>query len=257
MKIEISSGVIEDQAVERAEASRRSMALLMAVAGHDLKQPLQVALLAIARAVDEGKARCATGRLAVATDALRRLNNELDDMARLSQRGIALTPEPQVVLLQDITGRVERDWRHYAEICGTELAFDLPQVFVETDPRMLATILRNLVGNAIKFSGRGGRVRVAARLQGDRIGIEVNDTGCGIPPTHLSRIFDAFERGSQARGLEGLGLGLLIVRETADMLGHPISVRSVENEGSTFSVELPLLSRPRLHAIDLDASMRH
>lgn len=233
------------------------MARLMAVAGHDLKQPLQVALLSIIRAVGEGVAPPVASRLGVALDALRRLNTELEDIARLSQRDEALEPQHKVVVLEEVMARVEREWRCYADICGTRLQVRLPRAFVETDPEMLATILRNLVGNAIKFSGPGGQVCVTSRLLGDRISIDVHDTGSGIPTAQLSRIFDAFERGEQACHTNGLGLGLLIVRQTAEMLGHPVSVRSIENEGSTFSVELPLLCLPFPRAAHLESDTAH
>ena len=247
MKIEISRKS-DNEALAFAEASRSAMARLMAVAGHDLKQPLQVAMLSIVRAVSQGVSPAVGSRLSVALDALRRLNRELDDIARLSQSSEAQAAQRQVVHLEDIIARVERDWRGYADICNTQLQLGVPRVLVETDPEMLCTILRNLVGNAIKFSGPGGRVCIGSRLGIDRIAIDVHDTGGGIPPEQLSHIFEAFNRGDQADRIEGLGLGLLIVRHTAELLQHPISIQTVENEGSTFSIELPLVGHPRMPA---------
>lgn len=239
MKIEISRQG-NDEALAFAEASRHWMARLLAVAGHDLKQPLQLAMLSIDRAADQGVAFPVASRLGVALDALRRLNSELDDIARLSQHGEALVAQRRPVELAEVIARVQRDWRAYADLCNTQLQAQVPRAVVETDPDMLGTILRNLVGNAIKFSGPGGRVCIAARLGSDRVTIDVHDTGGGIPAEQLSTMFDAFRRGSQEQRTEGLGLGLLIVRQTAELLELPISIRSIENEGSTFSIELPL-----------------
>ena len=247
MKIEISRQS-DDEALAFAERSRHAMARLLAVAGHDLKQPLALAMLSIDRAVGQGVAVPVANRLGVALDALRRLNSELDDIARLSQRGEALVPQRGPVELTEIVARVERDWRAYAELCGTQLQILVPCAVVETDPELLGTILRNLVGNAIKFSGPGGRVCVAARLRGDRVMIDVHDTGGGVPPEQISTMFDAFRRGAQAQRIEGLGLGLMIVRQTAELLELPISIRSVESEGSTFSLELPLADRSDMPA---------
>lgn len=252
MNAKMSAAGPAEEALALAEASRLGMARLMAVAGHDLKQPLQVAMLSLVRAVGEGVPVEAAKRLRIALDAMKRLGAELDDIARLSQRDEALHPRPCVVLLDDVLAQVERDWRVYAEACGTRLEIRRPTVFVETDPAMLRTILRNLVGNAIKYSGPGGHVHVNWRMRGDKISIDVHDDGGGISAAHLARIFEAFERGDQAGRSEGLGLGLTIVRQTAELLRHPVSVRSVENEGSTFSVELPLLSRRYPHVVDIE-----
>lgn len=257
MKIEIVSHEQHDTRVSRAEADRRSMARLMAVAGHDLKQPIQVALLSIVRAVGEGATQAASTRLGVAIDALHRLNAELDDIARLSQHSGPLDAELRVVLLSDVAARVEKDWRAYAGICGVDLKVVLPRVFVETDPDLLATILRNLVGNAIKFSGPGGQVWVTSRMAGERITLDVHDSGSGIPEPQLERIFDAFERCDQEGRTEGLGLGLLIVRQTAGLLGHPLAVRSSEDHGSTFSIELPLISRGFPRAVSSELGLAH
>src|SRR5918994_3962971 len=128
MKIEISLGGSNDEAVARAAASRRSMARLMAVAGHDLKQPIQVAMLSIISAAGEGVGPSVANRLTMALEALRRLNNELNDIARLSQRDDALEPRRRMILLDDLIARVEQDWRGYADIYGTELQVRLPRV---------------------------------------------------------------------------------------------------------------------------------
>lgn len=139
-----------------------------------------------------------------------------------------------------VMARLERDWRFYAEACRIEMKLCRSDLLVETDPDMLHTILRNFVGNALKYAGPGGHVRVACRNEPGRLSVEVEDDGCGIAASRLEDIFAAFERGSQSGRSDGLGLGLAIVRQTADLLRHPVSVRSVENEGSVFSIELPL-----------------
>lgn len=253
MKIEISRQG-DDETLAFAEASRHEMARLLTVAGHDLKQPLQLAMLSIGRAAGQGVAFPVASRLGVALDALRRLNSELDDIARLSQRGGALVAQRRPVELAEVVARVEQDWRAYADLCNVQLQILVPSAVVETDPEMLGTILRNLVGNAIKFSGPGGRVCIAARLGGDRVTIDVHDTGEGIPAEQLSTLFDAFRRGAQAQRIEGLGLGLLIVRQTAELLGLPIAVRTAENEGSTFSIELPLADHSCVPAMEFGAA---
>ena len=216
-----------------------AMSRLMAVAGHDLKQPLQVAVMSIARAVGEPVQARATARLRIALDALTRLGSELDDLARSSVEDRDLKPVRERVELGPVLRGVERDWRFYADACGVELHFRYPPICVTSDETMLRTILRNLVGNAIKYCGRGGRVVVGARLRGDTVSIQIHDNGCGIASSQLATIFDAFERGDWDGQGEGLGLGLHIVRQTAGILGHPVTVRSNEGQGSIFSITVP------------------
>ena len=222
-----------------ADASRCAMARLVAVAGHDLKQPLQVAMLSVGRAVADGVPTSVARRLNIALDAMERLGSELSDIARLSQQGGGLKPQRRAIRLADVFAALDRDWRFYAEASRTSLRIRSSAVLVDSDPDMLLTILRNLVGNAIKYCGPGGHVDVGCRIGPDSVAIDIRDDGCGIPAGRLARIFEAFERGDHPEQYEGLGLGLLIVRQTADLLRHPVSVRSIENVGSTFSVEVP------------------
>lgn len=231
------------EALARAEAARQSMARLMAVAGHDLKQPLQIALMSIERAVDEGVDQHTAQRLRLASAALGRLGYELDDLARSSQSAEMLRPRVRPVRLDQLCRQLESDWRLFSETGGVTLRFDMRPIVVGSDPMMLATIVRNLVGNAIKYCRRGGSVRVGCRVRKDKVRLEVHDTGPGIAPARLARIFDAFERGDAADMAAGLGLGLYIVKQTADLLEHPISVRSTEGYGSVFAITLPLVER--------------
>jgi len=106
---------------------------------------------------------------------------------------------------------------------------------------LLGRVLRNLVENAIRYT-KSGHIRLSCRLIEDRLRIEVEDSGIGIPPEQLDRIFDEFHQvGNPARDrTQGLGLGLAIVRRIADLLGHWVEVRSRPGGGSTFSIDLPL-----------------
>ena len=127
---------------------------------------------------------------------------------------------------------------------GVELTADIPveAIRVRHDPVRIGQVVANLVGNALKFTPRGGTVRVGVR--GTREGgavIQVADTGVGIDPADLPRIFERFFRGSrasEARG-SGSGLGLAIVRSIVEMHGGTVEVESQLGEGSTFTVTLP------------------
>ena len=128
-----------------------------------------------------------------------------------------------------------------ADACGVELVSEVgADVTVRADPRRLEQMLLNLVENAIKFSRRGGAVRVTHEFAGRDL-IRVEDTGEGIPAEHLPRIFERFYRVDRARSRElgGTGLGLAIVKHLALAHGGEVNVRSIPNERTTFTVELP------------------
>ncbi len=221
------------------DPASREIARLMAVLGHDLKQPLQIAMLYIERALQEDLASAAAQRLSVAMKALGRLDLELSELACASQyRSSTQTPE-EAVDLEQVLDKVDGDWTEYARATGVQLLIEKPAIAVRSNEPMLQTILRNLVGNAVKFSPRGACVRVRCRIDGRSAAIDITDAGCGIPEADLGRIFDAFQRCDRAGETSGLGLGLYIVRETARLLRHPVTVRSVEGEGSTFTLVLP------------------
>jgi CheY-like chemotaxis protein len=110
---------------------------------------------------------------------------------------------------------------------------------------LLARVLRNLLGNAIRYTAEGG-VLLAARPRGGLISIEVWDTGPGIKQGELSRVFDEFYRGESSKGetVGGFGLGLSIVRRICNVLGHPLIVTTRPGSGTVFRVETPLSALP-------------
>jgi signal transduction histidine kinase len=101
---------------------------------------------------------------------------------------------------------------------------------------MLRTILGNLIGNAIKYS-RDGRVIIGCRRRGNSIAIEVADSGPGIPEAERDAVFEAFRQLNPDS--EGLGLGLSIVKRTADLLGHGLYLKSEVGRGSRFGIVVP------------------
>lgn len=109
------------------------------------------------------------------------------------------------------------------------------------DEEGLRHILENLLGNAVKFTGRDGTVAVRVEREGGTARIEVRDTGVGVPAAELGRLFERFYRASTARGAEGSGLGLYIVKRLAERAGGRVAVESDADRGACFTVWIPVL----------------
>jgi signal transduction histidine kinase len=226
-----------DRRERELREATRAKSRLLAAAGHDFKQPLQT----ISMSVD---------RLSGDPRTVERVHRMVDRIARsIDQLLIASRIELGTLqpVVRDVSlGAILADAR---EICAPaalekEVEFRLvgATAWVRTDPDMILTILINLIGNAVKYTDRG-RVLVGCRRRGDRLALQVHDTGVGIPEDQLPRIFEEFQRLQPTRG-GGYGLGLSIVRRTAELLGHKVSVRSVVGRGSCFEIELPVIERP-------------
>jgi signal transduction histidine kinase len=162
------------------------------------------------------------------------LVNELLDMARAEQG--RLEPRPAPVDVPALLADLSELMRPMAEQAGLTLSVDAagaPPVVV-TDPEMLSRILRNLVGNGLKFTPEG-EVRLSAGATREHTEFVVADTGVGIPPAERERVFEEFYRtpGSQARGT---GLGLPYARHLANALGGELILDSVEGEGTTVTL---------------------
>src|SRR5262249_11790292 len=125
---------------------------------------------------------------------------------------------------------------------GSTVEPDLP--IVQSDDRWLAHVVVNLVGNAVKFTPEGGRAEVRAygRPADDAVGLEVSDTGIGIPPDERATIFEPFRQGdsSDVKGYGGVGLGLALVARLTHLLGCRVELESHVGKGSTFRVIVPI-----------------
>ena len=104
-----------------------------------------------------------------------------------------------------------------------------------SNPVLLDSIVRNLVRNAVKYTEPGGRILIGCRNRGAEVRIDIYDTGIGIAPEHMPRIFEAFHRLDTARP-DGLGIGLFVVRRAVEVLGHRVEVTSEAGRGSRFSI---------------------
>jgi signal transduction histidine kinase len=233
------------RALEEAERTARYRSRLMAVMGHDLKQPVNIINMCLTLLEPQLQGEEDEQTLGYAKAAIETLSGELDSLARASgmgQENVRFAPVP----IQRVFDNLRLNWRLRARSKGLRLRIIDSDAFVETDEKLLGTILGNLVGNAIKYTEKGG-VLVGLRPHGGGYRIDVWDTGVGIPDSQRDTIFDSFNQlDSQS---EGLGLGLAIVRRTAELLGYDIGVRSRTGRGSCFSVTIGAPPRSRNGAV--------
>jgi CheY-like chemotaxis protein len=141
--------------------------------------------------------------------------------------------------------------RSYIELHGHELHIDLPDrpVFLHGDATRLAQILSNLLNNAAKYTNRGGRVNLSARVEDKTLVLVVSDNGIGIAPEMLDSVFDMFVQvdSTLERTNAGLGVGLSLARRLVELHGGAIEARSAGlNRGSEFTVRLPIVVEPEL-----------
>ncbi|HEY0835772.1 MAG TPA: PAS domain-containing protein [Azospirillum sp.] len=234
------------RAREEAERANSAKSKFLAVASHDLRQPVQSLFLftaALADRLDGHPAKPLLDNLRQSLDALKDLLDGLLDMSRLESGKIVA--KPARLKLDDLFGRLASEYGPRALQKGLELTVVRSGAWVESDPALLERILRNLLENALRYTRRG-RILMGARRTAGRLRVEVWDTGIGIPADQLDAIFEEFTQIDDSRGSRGLGLGLAIVKRLARLLGHPVTVRSAPGQGSAFAVEMPRVAAPEL-----------
>jgi signal transduction histidine kinase/ActR/RegA family two-component response regulator len=232
----------------------------LAMLAHELRNPL--APLSMSASLLDGMGG-AGGQVSQVARVIRRqvdhmahLLDDLLDAARISRGKISLTVQPQSLAeaieqaLETVGPRLRERRQHL------ELALAPERLVVEGDPVRLTQVFTNLLSNATKYTGDGGRIRLSVRRDGDAAVVVVEDDGAGIAPEVLPRIFDLFTQGprSLARSEGGLGVGLSVVRDLVGMHGGTVEAWSAGlGQGSRFTVRLPLSSAPPLRPLEADA----
>ena len=227
------------QVAERANAAKTRF---LAAASHDLRQPIHALGLFFAKLADQvcnSNTELLIKQIEDAIDAIDSMLNALLDISKLDA-GI-IHPNIGSVSVAGLFKRLESEYQTLARETGNVLKVRPCQARVKSDPALLECILRNLISNALRYT-EDGRVLVAARYRGDRLRLEVYDTGPGIPADQLEDIFLEFHQlqRSERDRRPGLGLGLAIVKRVASLLGHEIEVLSRLGHGSRFAVTVPL-----------------
>jgi signal transduction histidine kinase len=221
---------------EADKAASDFAATLLAMAGHDLRQPLQLITSAhdiLAQTRLSMEQREELSRAAGATEQLASMLGQLVEALQLRERSGDDLHLP--VPLRPVFEALAAEFGEAARRKEITFLVTAARDTVLSHPVLLSGMLRNLIRNAIDYTPSGGSVFVTSHRCGAGLRIEVRDTGVGIRPNALSSMFTAFRRSDETRP-EGLGLGLFIVKRAADLLGHRVDVRSTEGRGSCFAV---------------------
>lgn len=230
-----------ENARAKADAANHDKTRFLAAASHDLLQPLNAARLytstLIERAKSTGFADLANSIEASLT-AVEDIMSALLDISRIDSG--ALKPAPTPIQAQDLLKKTEVEFAPMARERSIALRIVGTRANILADRSLVGRIVQNLVSNAIKYTPVGGKVLVGLRRRGNRLRLDVIDTGIGFNKDQQRLVFAEFSRLERgARMAQGLGLGLSIVQRLVTALGLTLEVDSIEGRGSRFSLYLP------------------
>jgi signal transduction histidine kinase len=238
------------QAKEAAEAANQAKSAFLAMANHELRTPLQAILgyaeflLDNTHSILNEDQREDLGYIQLGGRRMLNIINDLLDLARIEANGLMLRRDP-VDLIQ-VVEQVRQDVQPQAAQRGIDLHVQMPESLppLYGDGERLRQILLNLAGNAVKFTD-AGFVEIAVVVDGGWIVVRVRDTGYGIAPEALARIFDAYHQAEEGRPRRhGAGLGLAIAQRLATLMDGQITVESTPGVGSTFTLQVPVTPPP-------------
>lgn len=237
-QIETERAALRTELSERQAMTLKETRLLAAVC-HDLRQPIYSIALLTGAFQRIGAADGAIARqINASVKAMDEMVEGLLEAARLNSG--ALPDQPGPASMKQLLADIALQFSVQACSSGLTLQVKPSDLWAQTDAGQVQRILANLVSNAIRYTPRGGSIVVRCRLRGDRVWLQVWDTGVGIAKADRQRIFDEFVQvdGPVVTGRKGLGLGLSIAHQLAQRQGHPLVLRSRPGRGSLFAIGL-------------------
>ncbi|MGI8552255.1 MAG: GAF domain-containing protein [Dehalococcoidia bacterium] len=241
---------LKDELVREADQANRAKSEFLSRMSHELRTPMN-AILGFAQLLQmdplEPEQQEELGQILSAGRHLLTLINEVLDIARIESGRLSLSLEavPLQIIVEECLPLVGS----LAAARSVGLSYDetaFSTLHVRADNQRLKQVLLNLLTNAVKYNREGGTVTLSCHEIGeDRLRIEVRDTGIGLAPEMLSRLFSPFDRlGAEQSDVEGYGLGLSLSKRLMEAMGSSIGVTSVLGEGSCFWVDLPVVQSP-------------
>jgi two-component system CheB/CheR fusion protein len=232
-------------AMWQAERANLGKSRLLSAVSHDLRQPLQALNLMrgiLAKRIKDKEGLKLVTQLNKTSDAMLGMLNSLLNANQL-ETGI-VRPERIKFPINDLLEQLRVEFAYHAQAQGLDWRVVPCRLSVWSDPRLLQQMIRNLLSNAVKYTDRGKVLLGCRRRRGDKLRIEIWDTGPGIPEEQFHAIFTEYHKldnSVRERSPDiGLGLGLPIVRRLANLLGHSVDVHSRPGKGSVFAIEVPL-----------------
>jgi two-component system, sensor histidine kinase and response regulator len=231
-------------ALEQEIEHRLLKAQIVAMFSHDFRNPLAGIMSSISLVRDYADRMDAQRRLVHlnrAEASVRQLIQMLDDMLVVSQMETGnLDFKPEQLNIEDFIQRMVEEFQTLHRETHPLIFESRFNDTTMADPRLLRQIATNLVSNAIKYSPPGSEVRVTLDHDGSQYILTVKDHGIGIPEADQSRLFAAFQRGSNVKDRSGTGLGLTIVQQAVDLLGGSVHLESQVGAGTTITVHIPM-----------------
>ncbi len=241
------------RALDAARSATEAKSRFLASVSHELRTPLN-GIIGFSEMMHDGRLGAVSeeqqevmGDILVSARHLLQLINDILDLSKVEAGKMEFRPEP--VELAMLVGEVRDIVRPLAEKKDIRLSIDVPaDLQAVIDPSRFKQVLYNYLSNAVKFTGRAGSVHVRVTSAPDKtFRLDVTDTGSGIPPGEISRLFQEFQQLPNSRKAEqGTGLGLALTRHIVEAQGGKVEVRSELGRGSVFSAVLPLVAEERI-----------